>query len=162
MKNTILPRVAVLAAWLGLACISSYPTTAQQPAAKTPNQSTASYPATKAHAKTEFGGQFNLPYEVQCAGLKLAAGRYAISLDRQGKSQTVILTRAGQSVRLTAKAVFPSSRRGGSAILVRRNGLDRKLEAVYVDKLRLVLYLDSEQFLQASSGDPQIERVPIS
>lgn len=161
MKNAVLPKLAILAACLGFACIDSHTTTAQQPSPQTPNQPAASRPASAARAKTEFGGQFSLPYEVQCAGLKLAAGAYGISLDRHGKSQTVILTRAGQSVRLTAKAAFPASRRGGSAVLVRRSGLERKLEAVYVEKLHLVVYLDSEQFLQAS-GDAQVERLPIS
>ena len=161
-KATLL-TTAILAGCLSLTFVHSGSAAAVQNSSQASNGQATAHPARNSSAKAEFAGQFNLPYEVECAGMKFAAGQYMIAVDRQGKSQNVIFTRAGQNVRLPAKAAFPSSRRGsGSAIIVRRSGLERKLEAVYVESLRLVLYLDSEPFLQVSGTDPQIERLPIS
>jgi hypothetical protein len=172
MKRTFLTRAAITMAWLGLACsfaaicpgqvnIKTHApaATSQEPIAPASGQT----PSPGNHSRTpESIGQFTLPYEVQCGDLKLAAGQYAVALDRRTKSQTVILTRAGTSVRLPAKAVFPSARHGASAVVVRRTGAERKLEAVYLEKLRLVLYLDSERFFQVSTSDPEVDRLPIS
>jgi hypothetical protein len=124
-------------------------------------QASSQAAASNQRGKSDFGGKFTLPYDVQCAGVKLPAGEYSVAVDRRGKIQTVILTHGNDTTRFPAKAVFPSSRHG-SAIVVWRDGEERKLAAVYLEKMRVVLYLDSDQFLQVSSTDPHFDRLPIS
>lgn len=169
-KATLLKGSLVLA-WIGVACAFPGQYGAQSEVSPdihdvasekpTPQPAAQASTAASPRRRTEFGGQFILPYDVQCAGRKLAAGRYSLTVDGHGRTQTVSLTRAGETLLLPAKAVFPSARRGGSAVMVRRTGAERKLEAVYVEKMRLVLYLDSERFFEMP-GNPDIDRLPIS
>jgi len=152
-------RAAMVLGWFGLACVFTLTIQAQTSTAMAGDAKNSR--PTSAAAKSSAGGQFTLPYEVECAGIKLAAGQYSLSVEGRGKSQTIVLTRAGQSVRLQAKSLFPSHR-GSSRIIVRRTGTERRLEAVYLEKLRLVLYLDSVQIVQVANGDPYVEQLPIS
>lgn len=151
----------MLAGWLMLACVFAE-TCRAAAQAQTQAQAASSESAAERRAKTVFSGQIAIPYEVECGGLKLAAGQYAIAVTRQGKTQMVVFSRAGYSVQVPAKTVFPSERRGGSIVMVRRHGVERRIEAVHVEKLRLVLYLDSEQALETSNGEAQMERLPIT
>jgi hypothetical protein len=172
MRRKTVVRAPLVVAWLSLAC--TFPARCQAQSEASPDvydvasQEPEPAPAAKATAarhprgKSDFGGQFVLPYEVQCAGRKLAAGRYSLAVDGHGRTPTVSLTRAGETLLIPAKAVFPSSRRGGSAVVVWRAGSERKIEAVYVDKLRLVFYLDSERFFEMTGSNPDIDRLPIS
>jgi hypothetical protein len=172
MRRRILVRASIVVAWMGAACAvparchaqaDTNPDVYEARDSKTAANSARNGASGDVRSKVEFGGQFTLPYDAHCAGVKLAAGLYFVAVDRRGKTQTVSFTRAGAdtlTLRLPAKAVFPAMRMGGSAMVVRHAGADRKLEAMYVEKMKLVLYLEPVYFLDDAS-DP-LERLPIS
>src|SRR5277367_2574255 len=97
-------------------------------------------------SKTEFEGHFSLPYEVQCQGHKLAPGEYKLFVKTVGDDKMVTLEKEGSDVVLNSRTVPPTSvsDHGPSAVMLRhgpRPGT-HTLEGVYLENLKLVLFLD--------------------
>jgi len=118
-------------------------------------------------AKVEFQGHFELPYQVQCHVNKLAPGKYKLLVKTVGENKMVTLQREGSDVFIQSRPVPPESvpEEGRSAVLLRHGpGTGgRTLEGVYVEQLKLVLFLD-----EAGHSNPidkifaGMQRVPIT
>ena len=109
-----------------------------------PSSNTAA--AVPVNAKTEFEGHFKLPFDMQCHGHKLVAGDYTLLVKTVGDEKMVTVQRAGSDVVLQSRPVPPTSapNEGHSAVLVRHGPGPgaHTLEGVYVESLKLVLFLD--------------------
>lgn len=165
MKNLLRKNMWII---LALACLLPVSTHAQ--AETTPDEYkssnvTAHTPAPA--AKPDFQGHFKLPIEVQCHGHKLAPGEYTLMVKTVGQDKMVTLQREGSDVVLQSRPMPPTSisGQGPSAVLLRHgpgpNG--HTLEGVYVENLKLVLFLDEsghQRFLDKMFGG--LKRLPIS
>jgi glucose/arabinose dehydrogenase len=116
-------------------------------------------------AKTDFQGSFSLDKEAQCAGHKLAAGKYTIQVKTVGENKMVTLQRDGKDIVLTVRKATPPTDSGHSAVLVRHGPGPggHTVEAVYVESLNLVFILDESGCTkQADKMFAGIKRTPIS
>ncbi len=107
----------------------------------------------------EFQGKVSLPYAIECSGKSLTPGQYSVSVKTDGTNRLVSIRRNGQVVSVVAREASQSAANGQSALLVRRAGRAHKLQAVYVEELNVVLYLDAA----GKAGDAfTSDRVPIT
>jgi hypothetical protein len=113
-------------------------------------------------APTEFQGNISLPYGVNCAGKKLAAGEYTLAVKTEGASKTVVLHKDGNDVSLPVQKIEAGSAMGSSALLVRRGTQARTLEAVYVQDMKAILYLNPAGKASLRGRMLAAERLPIS
>jgi hypothetical protein len=166
MKATNVMKASMLTAALALACLLPATARAQAEVAPdnydiaAPQTLVAAQPAlatTKTHAAANFDGKFSLPYNVTCSGKALTAGAYSLSVKSEGSNRVVTIHRNGEDTNLVVRRVSQRSASSTSALLLRRAGPARTLEAVYVQQLNAVLYLDAT----ANARGP-IERLPIS
>jgi hypothetical protein len=119
-------------------------------------------------AKTEFQGNFSLPYKVQCHLHKLDPGQYTVVLKTlEDGMKLVMFQREGSSIVVESRPISPTSvsDQGHSAVLIRhgQGPGNYTLEAVYLESLKLVLMLDESghtQFLDKIFAG--VKRVPIS
>jgi hypothetical protein len=169
MNVSTLMKASMLTAALALACL--LPSTARAQAEVAPDiydiaapQTIAAAQPVDATAKTQtaadFDGKFSLPYQVNCSGTALAPGVYSLSVKSEGSNRVVTIHRDGEEVNLPVREVSQRPALSSSALLLRRAGPARTLEAVYVHKLNAVLYLDGTA--NAKSNQGRIERLPIS
>lgn len=107
----------------------------------------------------ELQGTVKLDYTVQCPGAKLSPGEYAVSVDVNGFDRPITLRRNGQLTRINARTALRVDTPSPSALLIEKTWRGRKLEGVYVDKLNLMLYVNSEG---KEAPSARTERVPIS
>ena len=124
-------------------------------------------PITDPSVKVEFQGGFSLPHEVQCHGHKLAPGKYTLMVKTVGKDKMVTLQQEGSDIVLQSRPVTPSSvsDQGHSAVLVRHGPGPgtHTLEGVYVEILKLVLFLDeSGNTKNLDKMFASVVRLPIS
>lgn len=117
--------------------------------------------------KVEFQGSFSLPHEVQCHGHKLAPGKYTLIVKTVGKDKMVTLQQEESDIVLQSRPVTPSSvsDQGHSAVLVRHGPGPgtHTLEGVYVEILKLVLFLDeSGNTKNLDKMFASVVRLPIS
>jgi hypothetical protein len=166
MKN-LLTKTAWMAAGLVLACFCSATTHAQATIAPDnyPRLNTVSI--TPEIVKVDFQGNFSLPNEVQCHGHKLAPGKYTLMVKTIGTEKMVTLQREGSDVVLHSRPVTPTSvsDHGHSAVLVRHGPGPgtHTLEGVYVEVLKLVLFLDESGHTKPlDKMFASVIRVPIS
>jgi len=120
---------------------------------------------TSASAKADFQGSFSLDKEVQCAGHKLTAGKYTVLVKTVGENKMVTLQREGNDIVLTVRKVSPPTQPGHSAVLVRHGPGPggHTLEAVYVESLNLVFFLDESGCTkQVDKMFAGVKRTPIS
>jgi hypothetical protein len=100
----------------------------------------------EASVKPDFEGKFTMPYEVWCHGNRLVPGDYKVMVKTVGADKMVTLQRAGSNVVLHSHAVAPTSVSdvGHSAVMLRHGPgpSGHTLEGVYVENLKLVLFLD--------------------
>ena len=166
MKITTIAKISVYAATLGLAFMlpatahaqsdmapDEYPFSATEVAIAQPLQT-----ATTNQSKTDFEGKVSLPYAVKCGSKNLKPGQYSLSVKSEGTSQVVTINGGGQNMNMPVREVSTHRVTSPSALLVRKSGEGRKLEAVYVDGLKATLYLEAS----TSEGQARIERLPIS
>ena len=124
-------------------------------------QATAAQPLQLAAAKVanaDFEGKVSLPFNVKCGAKNLKPGQYSLSVKSQGTSQVVTLHGAGQKMTMRVHEVSANRTATQSALLVRKSGEGRKLEAVYVAGLNATLYLNTN----SSGSYARIEKLPIS
>jgi hypothetical protein len=125
----------------------------------------AATPAPPPETKVEFQGKFSLPYKARCNGHDLAPGEYTLAVKTIGKNRMVTIQREGNEIVLTVSKVATDSASGQTAVLLRHGPgpWARTIEGVYVDGLKLMLYLD-----ESGHTDPLskifagVKRVPVS
>lgn len=163
-------KMIAQSAWImvGLLLLCCWPATARAQAEHSPDNygvSNAAPVASNAPAKTDFQGTFSLENEVQCAGHKLTAGKYTIVVKTVGENKMVTIQREGNDIVLTVRKAIPPSDSGHSAVLVRHGPgpSGHTLEAVYIESLKLVLFLDesgcTKQMDKMFAG---VKRTPIT
>ena len=142
----LLTKIAWMVAGLVLACFCEASTYAQADVESDNYPRLNTVPITSESAKVDFQGSFSLPSEVQCHGHKLAPGKYTLMVKTVGTDKMVTLQREGSDVVLHSRPVTPTSvsDQGHSAVLVRHGPGPgtHTLEGVYVEILKLVLFLD--------------------
>jgi hypothetical protein len=166
MKITTAVKASVFTAALGLACL--LPVTAHAQAEVSPDfypisntDTVAAQPvqvASAKQAKADFEGKFSLPYDVKCSGKNLKSGQYMLSVKSEGKGRVVTIHRNGEDVSVRVREVPANRASTQSALLVRKSDEGHRLEAVYVEGLNTMLYLDTNTI--GSHG--RMERLPIS
>ncbi len=163
----LLTKIAWVVAGLVLACFCAASTHAQADVTPDDYKRLNTVPITLESVKVDFQGDFSLPSEVQCHGHKLAPGKYTLMVKTVGNDKMVTLQREGSDVVLHSRPVTPTSvsDQGHSAVLVRHGPgpNSHTLEGVYVETLKLVLFLD-----ETGNTKPidkmfaSVKRVPIS
>ena len=167
VKMTMAVKGSIFAAALGVACLLPVTTHAQadvspdnyelantETTAATQQTQVASNTATPA----DFHGQFALPYEVRCKGKSLKSGQYSLSVKSEGTSRVVTIARNGETMNIRAQELAGNPGASHSTVLVRKSHEGRKLEAVYVRQLNVLLFLDGN----AAAQSGQMERLPIT
>ena len=163
----IIRKIAWMIGGLILACLWPATSHAQAETAPDAYKSSNMEPHIPAVAKVEFQGTFSLPFQAQCHGNKLAPGKYTLVVKTVGEDKMVTLQREGSDVVLKSRPIPPTSvsDQGPSAVLVRHGPGPKShtLEGVYVENLKLVLYLDDSghtKFMDKMFAG--LKRVPIS
>jgi hypothetical protein len=168
MKMTTLVKASILAATLGFVSMLAPAARAQADAMPNPDEfpfsapeitvAQPNQPAAAQVAKADFEGKVSLPFNVHCGARNLKPGQYLLSVKSQGTSRVVTLHSAGQNMTMRVQEVSTHRGASQSALLVRKSGEGRRLEAVYVAGLNATLYLNT------SSDGPhaRIEKLPIS
>jgi hypothetical protein len=161
MKMTTVVKASMLTAALGLACL--LPATARAQSDAMPDEfafvdtTPAAQPVVAIQA-ANFEGKISLPYGVNCAGKNLKAGEYLVSVKSEGSSRVVAIHGRGENVNMRVREVRVNQAASHSALLVRKSGEGRKVEAVYVEGLGATLYLNPNTNRSAAG----VERLPIS
>jgi len=95
-------------------------------------------------AKVEFQGKFSLPYKARCNGHNLTPGEYTLAVKTLGGKRIVTIAREGNEVELTVSKVSNDAPTEQSAVMLRHGPgpWARTVEAVYVENLKIRLYLD--------------------
>ena len=167
MKITTVVKGSIFAAALGLACL--LPTTTHAQADVSPDvyevvstDTIAAEQQLQVAANTtkpaDFQGRFALPYEVRCKGKSLKSGQYLLSVKSEGTGRVVTIARNGETMNIRAQELTGHPAANHSTVMVRKSHDGRRLEAVYVRQLNMLLYLDTN----AATQPGQIERLPIS
>ena len=164
MKMTTLVKASVFTAALGLA--SLLPTTARAQAEVSPdffelsNTAPVAQPTQVAAniSNADFHGTFSLPYDAKCTGGKnLKSGQYTLLVKSDGANRVVTLRRGAEQMNFRVRRALGNSTASQSAVLVRKLGEKRVLQAVYLDKLNALLLLDDV----AEGSLARMERLPI-
>src|SRR5580658_6655114 len=151
MKIKSVVKISVYAATLGFACM--LPATAHAQSDMAPDEYafsatevTVAQPvqtATTNQAKADFEGKVSLPYAVKCGNKNLKPGQYSLSVKSEGTNQVVTINGGGQNMNMLVREVSTHRVSSQSALLVRKSGEGRKLQAVYVEGLKATLYLEA-------------------
>jgi hypothetical protein len=108
-----------------------------------------------------FRGAFTLPYNLECAGKRLLAGHYSLSLRSDGRVSRVTLNQKNQSLEIAGVVWKPGGSPGPSALYVGLSGKARRLLAIHLTGLDLV-FDANQQLLQSSGGRPaRIEKLSL-
>jgi hypothetical protein len=170
MKAINMVRASTVLVGLGLTAFLAAPCRAQQEVAPDIYEAGPVQPAQlqqalarqhKAQAQ-EFRGNFTLLHQVQCAGKVLAPGNYSLSLDSKGSNRRITLRGKSAVMKIRPRAVAEHAAVDQSTLLLRRTGELRRLNAIYLEQLGLVLYLEPDVTQDMARNPEGAERVPIS
>ena len=162
MNMTTVVKASIFTAALGLACL--LPATARAQSDVMPDEfafsaeTTVAQPVVAVQTKANFEGKISLPYGVNCAGKNLKPGEYMVSVKSQGSSRVVKIYGHGENVNMQVREVRANQAASHSALLVRKSGEGRKVEAVYVEGLSATLYLNPN----TNGSGTKLDRLPIS
>jgi hypothetical protein len=167
MKITTVVKGSIFAAALGVACL--LPVTTHAQADVSPDvyevanaETTVAEHQVQVAANTakpaDFQGRFALPYEVRCKGKSLKSGQYSLSVKSEGTGRVVTIARNGETMNIRAQELTGNPTASHSTVLVRKSHDGRRLEAVYVRQLNVLLYLDTN----ATTQPGRMEQLPIS
>ena len=168
MKMMAFVKASVFAAILASVCM--LPPAAQAQADSMPNpdefpfsapETTVAQPVQLASAKVataDFQGKVSLPFDVKCGDKNLKAGQYLISVKSEGTTQVVTIHGRGDIMKMRVHTASANRGASQSALLVRKSGDGRRLEAVYVAGLNATLYLNTSW----DGKHAGMERLPIS
>jgi hypothetical protein len=166
MKIMTAVKTLAIVATLGFACLLPTTARAQMDAmpdsfAFSPEEAAAAQPAqvvVAKESKADFEGKVSLPYAVKCAGKDLKAGQYLLSVRSEGAIRVITIRGGGENVNVHVRQVSAKRSTNHSALLVRKLGDSRQVEALYVEGLNATLYLNAN-----STGTYfAMERLPIS
>jgi hypothetical protein len=163
-----LTKIAWMVTGLVLACLCPATTHAQADTEPDNYKRSNTVPITPdPNVKVDFQGNFSLPNQVECHGHKLAPGKYTLVVKTVGKDTMVTLQREGSDIVLQSRPVTPTSvsDEGHSAVLVRHGPgpNSHTLEGVYVESLKLVLFLDESGHTKPMDKMfAKVMRLPIS
>lgn len=166
MKIMTAVKTSAIVAALGFACLLPATARAQMDAmpdsfAFSPEEAAAAQAApvmVAKESKADFEGKVSLPYAVKCAGKDLKAGQYLLSVKSEGATRVVSIRGGGENVNVHVREVSAKRSTNHSALLVRKSGDNRRVEALYVEGLNATLYLNA-----TSTGTYfTMERLPIS
>ena len=101
-------------------------------------------------AGIHYNGKFTLPYSVQCRGKNLHPGKWSVSFRSDGKVGLATLSQEGQSIGIGGIVYRQAHKRGSDALVVERKGRARRLAALQVAELYLIL--DREWQIEDSSN----------
>jgi len=108
-----------------------------------------------------FSGTFMLPYALECAGKRLLAGPYSLSLRSDGKTGRVTLNQKAQRIEIAGVIQKQARNPGPNALYVGLSGNARRLLAVHLAELDLVFDVD-QQIRQSTGGKPvRIEKLAL-
>jgi hypothetical protein len=108
-----------------------------------------------------FSGTFMLPYTLECAGKRLLAGHYSLSLRADGKTGRVTLNQKAQRIEIAGIVQKQARNPGPSALYVGLSGNARRLLAVHLAELDLVFDVD-QQIRQSTGGKPaRVEKLAL-
>jgi hypothetical protein len=168
MKMTTLVKASIFAATLGFASMLAPAARAQADAMPNPDefpfeapQASAAQPVQLAATKVadaNFEGKVSLPFNVHCGTRNLKPGQYLLSVKSEGSSRVITLHGAGQDMTMRVHEVSTHRGTSQSALLVRKSGEGRRLEAVYVAGLNATLYLSAS----SDESHTRMEKLPIS
>jgi hypothetical protein len=143
----IISKIIWIASLLVVACLA--PVAAHAQSEPSPDQYKDDGMATilpDPAVKPDYQGTFTMPYEVWCHGNRLVPGEYKLSVKTVGADKIVSLQREGSNVVLHSRPVPPNAVAdvGHSAVMLRHGPgpSGHTLEGVYVESLKLVLFLD--------------------
>jgi hypothetical protein len=159
MKTTWMMKIVIGLA--GLAAIGSTRTCAQAEVDpdhfETTNTESLTQPQTHINAqqtaKLNYGGNFTLPYHLQCNGRNLLPGKYFLALNSDGRTARLTLNRKGQVVRIDG--IKQNQNRDQ-----KHDGLHR-LSVIHVAQLDLVLNPTQGREGLAEGRSKSIERLPV-
>jgi hypothetical protein len=167
VKMTMIVKGSIFAAALGVACLLPVTTHAQADVSpdiyelantETTVRMQQVQVASNSAKPADFQGRFALPYDVRCKGKNLKSGQYSLSVKSEGTSRVVTIARGGETMNIRAQELTGNAAAGHSTVLVRKSNEGRMLEAVYLQQLNLLLYLDTNAVAQSG----EMERLPIS
>jgi hypothetical protein len=159
--------LVILAGFAALAAPGSYAQSEIDPDHfESPNTEPFPQPKTKAVIGAEIGrvlfrGEFTLPYSLQCAGKRLLAGNYSLALRSDGKIGWVTLNQKGRTTEIAGVVRLPADSRARNALFVERSGNTRRLSAIHVAELGLVLDVDQERKRDSGGKPRRIEKLPL-
>ena len=106
--------------------------------------------------------KFRLPYTVECNGKSLPAGKYSVSLRSDGKGVQAILNQGGEGVGIVGVVVRKRvNARGNDALIAEFKGTTRRLSAIQVAKLDVVLDPEPQTKNSARTMPRRLERLPL-
>jgi hypothetical protein len=110
----------------------------------------------------EFHGALSLSHKVQCAGMTLLPGTYQLTLRSQDSRTALTLSQRGSSITVPAVEVARNVSAGRSGAFLRRTGDDRSLEAVFLEKPGMMVFLTPRGKQLVASTSNVAERVPFT
>ncbi len=125
-----------------------------QPNSKTPTDASIK--------PVSFSGKLALPYGMKCAGKKLPAGGYAMSLRFDGQTGDLKLNQKGQTIQISGKARKLADGQTLNAFFVERVGSTHSLAAVRVKELQLDFSAASQPARPSRSKPKRLEELPIT
>jgi len=168
MKMTTLVKASIFGATLGFISMLAPAARAQADAMPNPDEfpfsapeataAQSAQPAAAQIVKADFEGKVSLPFNVHCGAKNLKPGQYSLSVKSQGTTRVVTLHGAGQNMTMRVQEVSTHRGTSQSALLVRKSGEGRRLEAVYVAGLNATLYLSAS----SDGSHARMEKLPIS
>jgi hypothetical protein len=167
VKMTMAVKGSIFAAALGLACLLPVTTHAQADVSpsfyelantETTAATQQAQVASNTAKPTDFHGQFALPYDVRFKGKNLKSGQYSLSVKSEGTTRVVTIARNGETMNIRAQELAGNPAASRSSVLVRKSHEGRMLEAVYVQQLNVLLFLDGN----AAAQSGKMERLPIT
>jgi len=164
MKTTWMMKIVIGLA--GLAAIGSTRTCAQAEVDPDHFDTTNTEPLTQPQthinaqqtAKLNYGGNFTLPYHLQCNGRNLLPGKYFLALNSDGRTARLTLNRKGQVVRIDGIKQNQNRDQKRNGLIVERSGKLHRLSVIHVASWIsfLILLRDVKAWqmagLKASSG----------
>jgi hypothetical protein len=108
-----------------------------------------------------YGGEFTLPYSVECNGKAVSPGKYSLSFRLETNIVQLTLNRKGQLIKIAGNVRKQASNDGHSALIIDHTGKTRQISMFHIAQLDFVV--DSNPKLEQTSGGKTrlIERLPI-
>jgi hypothetical protein len=165
MRLTIIKLISVVFLTLGLAVPSSAQSEIDPDHFEMTNVESLSQPAKAIRPSRDAGdfqGNFTLRFKVECAGQTLEPGDYSVFVDSSGRGDVVTLRPKATAAGIRAHVMSRMAAEGPNALIVRSAGKQRRLEAISLEKPKVMLYLQPERKARNIRNFWRIDLVPVS